>query len=53
VHITRSTSSGANNASTSVNPNNTSPTANTVWDGQMILRLPQGPSNYLSRGVKP
>ena len=53
VHITRSASSGVNNASTSVNPSNTSPTANTVWDGQMILRLPQGPSNYVSRGVKP
>ena len=53
VHITRSASSGVNNASTSVNPSNTSPAANAVWDGQMILRLPQGPSNYLSRGVKP
>jgi general secretion pathway protein M len=53
VHITRSTSSGLNNASSSVNPSNTATTANAVWDGQMVLRLPQGPSNYLSRGVKP
>jgi general secretion pathway protein M len=53
VHITRSTSSGVNNTSSSVNPSNTASTTPTAWDGQMILRLPQGPSNYLSRGVKP
>jgi len=52
VHITRSASSGLN-ASASVNSSNTASTANAVWDGQMILRLPQGPSNYVSRGVKP
>jgi general secretion pathway protein M len=52
VHITRSASSGLN-ASASVNPSNTATTASTVWDGQMILRLPQGPSNYVNRGVKP
>ena len=52
VHITRSASSGLN-TSASVNPSNTAAAANAVWDGQMILRLPQGPSNYLSRGVKP
>ena len=53
VHITRSASSSVNNASSSVNPSNTATTASAVWDGQMILRLPQGPSNYLSLGVKP
>jgi general secretion pathway protein M len=52
VHITRSASSGLN-ASASVNPSNTATTASTAWDGQMILRLPQGPSNYVIRGVKP
>jgi general secretion pathway protein M len=52
VHITRSASSGLN-ASDSVNPSNTATTASTAWDGQMILRLPQGPSNYVIRGVKP
>jgi general secretion pathway protein M len=52
VHITRSASSGLNTFA-SVNPSNTAMTANAVWEGQIILRLPQSPSNFLSRGVKP